>query len=206
MNHTGFQAPRHTISPPTGPQQIVSLPHLNIHVLPPGHPWNQDHSKILGRHRAVQGRPKKRGSKNPGSFLLLVNARSRFLSVLTNNPCSSHHVSTVRRASVWILIPYLWIFPPLEDNCHAHILENRHHLDWTLLSIHQQKGTCEQPPRYPDASWKYTDSCRGQPALQGSSNTSYDIVIDPMFSKCSTHGLIGGRVPNYADYYLFGIC
>ena len=32
----------------------------------------------------------------------------------------------------------------------------------------------------------------GQVDLQGSSNPPYSGVINPMFSKCSTHGVIGG--------------
>jgi len=42
--------------------------------------------------------PKRRGSKNPGSFFLLVNETSPFLSGLTDRPSSSRHVSTVWRA------------------------------------------------------------------------------------------------------------
>ena len=53
LDHPESQAPRHTIGPPTVPQQIVSLPHLNIHVLPPGLPRIQDNSKTLDRRGAT---------------------------------------------------------------------------------------------------------------------------------------------------------
>jgi hypothetical protein len=53
MNHFGSQAPRHTSGPNTGPQQIVSLPRFNIHVLPPSQPRIQDYPETLDRHRVI---------------------------------------------------------------------------------------------------------------------------------------------------------
>jgi len=42
--------------------------------------------------------PKSSGSKNPWSFLFLVNATIPFLSGLTTSQTSLHHISTVERA------------------------------------------------------------------------------------------------------------
>ena len=49
----GSQIPRRTTGPPTGPQHIVSLPYLDIHMLPPGQPRIQDYDDILERPRAT---------------------------------------------------------------------------------------------------------------------------------------------------------
>jgi hypothetical protein len=79
MRDPGSWAPPHTIGPPTGPQQIVSLPRFNTSMcsLQVSH-----ESSTTTRYLTT----KRRGSKNPGSFLLHVNARSPVLSGLTNNP------------------------------------------------------------------------------------------------------------------------
>jgi len=37
MDHPTTQASRHKLCPLAGPKQIFSLPHLDIHVFPPGH-------------------------------------------------------------------------------------------------------------------------------------------------------------------------
>ena len=43
----------------TGTQEIVSLPHLNIHMLPPGQLKIQDYREIHDRHRATESNPEK---------------------------------------------------------------------------------------------------------------------------------------------------
>ena len=94
-------------------------------------------------------------------------------------------------------MPYLGIFSPLEDEYHFHVIEYRHHSQGALLSIHQKQGTIVAVTGhlpvgspYPKTPGKFNQSRHGQPALEGSSNPSYDGVIKPMFSKFSTHGVI----------------
>jgi len=93
MDHLRSQAPHCITGPPTGPQQIVSLPYLDIHMLPPRQPTDQDYPEILDRRKLT---PKECDSRKPGSFLLLVNTTSLCLSGLTGNPTSSHRICTVR--------------------------------------------------------------------------------------------------------------
>jgi len=47
VDHLVSQAPCHTIRPPTGTQQIVSLPYFDIHMQPPSQPRIQYYPKIL---------------------------------------------------------------------------------------------------------------------------------------------------------------
>ena len=46
------QASRRTIGPPTGPQQIVSLPSFDIRMVPSSQPRIYDYPEVLERHRA----------------------------------------------------------------------------------------------------------------------------------------------------------
>ena len=86
------QAPHHTTGPPTGPQEIVGLitsmcslkVSCEFKITP----------RYLTNIERRKGVPKRRGSKNPGSFLH-VNATSPVLSGLTDNLSMSHHISTV---------------------------------------------------------------------------------------------------------------
>jgi len=48
--------------------------------------------------------------------------------------------------------------------------------------------------RHLNAPGRSTKSHRSQLALQGSSSPPYDGVINPMFSKSNTHGVIGGVI------------
>jgi hypothetical protein len=52
----------------TGPQHIVSLPHLNIHMLPPGQPRTQDYPEIHDRTRATFSNPEKVWFKETREF------------------------------------------------------------------------------------------------------------------------------------------
>jgi len=42
-----------TIGPPTGPKEIMSLLHLDIHMLHPGQPRIQDYPEILDQQRKL---------------------------------------------------------------------------------------------------------------------------------------------------------
>jgi len=59
-DHLGLQAPCCTIGPPTGPKQIMSLLHLDIHRLHPGQPRIQDYPEILDQHRKLHSNSKKK--------------------------------------------------------------------------------------------------------------------------------------------------
>jgi hypothetical protein len=98
VDHFGSQVPRSTKSPPTGPQRVVCLLHLDIHVLPPSQPIVQGHPQILDRLGTVQSNSKEKRFKKPGSFLFLVNMTRSVSSGLTDKPTLPHHVSTVWRA------------------------------------------------------------------------------------------------------------
>jgi hypothetical protein len=94
MYHPGSQAPRRTIVSPTDSQQIVSLRSFDIHIVPPNQPRIHDYPDI--KRRTVPPPPKKKCvAQKQGNFRLLVNTTSPILSGFTDNPTSSHRVSTV---------------------------------------------------------------------------------------------------------------
>jgi hypothetical protein len=47
VDHLGSQTPPCPTRPPTGSQQLMSLPHLDLHMLSPGQPKIQNNSQIL---------------------------------------------------------------------------------------------------------------------------------------------------------------
>jgi hypothetical protein len=97
VDRLGCQTPPRLARLPTGPQQIMRLPHFDLHMLSPGQPRIQNNPQILDRPQETQFNPKKCGSQNPWSFLSLVNVTSPVLSGLTDSPNSLHRISTVER-------------------------------------------------------------------------------------------------------------
>ena len=81
MDHLVAQVIRPTTGPPTGPQQIVRLPYIDIHMLPPRHPRFQDYPEIFGQHRDTHSKPKivwfKETGKIPSLCRDISTARSR---------------------------------------------------------------------------------------------------------------------------------
>jgi hypothetical protein len=55
----------------------------------------------------------------------------------------------------------------------------------------QQDTSMWATPRYLNTPGRSTKSCHGPTALQGSSNPLYNGVVNPMFKKSSTHGVVG---------------
>lgn len=71
MDHLGSQAPRPTPGPRAGPQKIMSLLHLDVHMLPPNQPRIQEYSQILDRHGAAKGNSKTMGFDETSKFHFL---------------------------------------------------------------------------------------------------------------------------------------
>jgi len=148
--------------------------------VPPRYLTNMERCKVC---------PNKRGSKNPGSFLFLVNETSPVL-LETTDRARHTRVQRYERPTVWAVTPYLGIFSPLEDKCHSHIPVHKHFPHWALITIHLQPGTIggvKYPslwaaPGHRDTPGESPESCHGQPTLQGGSNPSYDGEIYPMSS------------------------
>ena len=140
MSPLGSQASHYTTDLPTGPQQMWAFLSLTSMCSLQVSQEARTTPRCLTNIEWRKAIPKRCGSKNPGSFLLIVNATSPVLSGLTYSPSSSRHISTVWRAHCMSPNTVFGNFP-LKDKCHLHILEYKLHPLWTLLSDHQQHGT-----------------------------------------------------------------
>ena len=142
--------------------------------------------------------PKKHGSKKSGSILLLVGTTGPVFFGINHQPdLDALHLWFM----VWDPIPYLGISPPIEDKCHPHSLGYIFQPNWALLSNHQQSTigvvTKHLPvvtPTCRNVFGRSTESCHSHAGLQNSCNPPYNGVVNPMFKKTSTYGVIGGVI------------